>query len=539
MVNNLISGTVTYRATMISDAIETNYANVADSLATPRAKIDIITPKDSSYVDFPTGRGATFVVAAYNSHPQSKKQADWVCDSTDDEDQIQQAINLAGLYGGIVQLSEGTFSQTKSIILDSSGVIVKGMGAKTILRMRSVEEDTIAADASVGDSVIRVKNPSWFKIGVDICIGDSDDGTLSSWVEYKAGKAFHIINITGDSLWLEDTLTDNYTIAKDAYVGDVTSSIRTRDLYGDTNGIRDITISDITFDGNIQNRPWLWSHLPDASWGTNIKDVPSVLWSIILERSQNVCIENCNFRNTGMAIGLGGDYSNENIYRGESKVKNNHFYYSHMKAICSYSNWGIQVAGNTCDSIERESFCVFVYEYNPPSYNIVPFIFSNNSVRETHQHGVRNSSAHGGIINGNIFENCRLGAIDIGRYVTVTNNEIINCAEVNNYSAIKIDDNSLVANNHLVNCVKDGIDIDGNSWVEIFNNKFYNLTGAKYLGRNYNTLINNIGLDTLPPTNANAIWNGEGFEGSFVTDTVGDDSVYVYTNEQWILIGVE
>jgi len=40
MENNLTFGTLTPRATMVSDAMTTNYANVEDSLATPRAKID-------------------------------------------------------------------------------------------------------------------------------------------------------------------------------------------------------------------------------------------------------------------------------------------------------------------------------------------------------------------------------------------------------------------------------------------------------------------------------------------------------------------
>jgi hypothetical protein len=42
MANNLISGTVTYRATMVSDVITTNYANIEDSLNTTNARIDTL-----------------------------------------------------------------------------------------------------------------------------------------------------------------------------------------------------------------------------------------------------------------------------------------------------------------------------------------------------------------------------------------------------------------------------------------------------------------------------------------------------------------
>ena len=77
--------------TIIGEDITTRNITVSDEL---EAKID---------------RTATFVVAALNSSPQSKAQADFVADGIDDQVEIQAAIDALPAVGGKVLLKEGTF----------------------------------------------------------------------------------------------------------------------------------------------------------------------------------------------------------------------------------------------------------------------------------------------------------------------------------------------------------------------------------------------------------------------------------------------
>lgn len=79
-----------------------------------------------------TGRGATFLVAANDASARSKAQADYVCDGTADDVEIQAAINALPVGGGRVQLSEGTFTIAATITMpgNRSGIHLAGMGQR-------------------------------------------------------------------------------------------------------------------------------------------------------------------------------------------------------------------------------------------------------------------------------------------------------------------------------------------------------------------------------------------------------------------------
>jgi len=72
------------------------------------------------------------VVAASDASDESKKKAHYVCDGTNDEAEIEQAINDLPSSGGIVFLTEGTFNFTdtyKIINLNKPFIAVIGSGA--------------------------------------------------------------------------------------------------------------------------------------------------------------------------------------------------------------------------------------------------------------------------------------------------------------------------------------------------------------------------------------------------------------------------
>lgn len=96
------------------------------------------SPLISEYIS-PVPKTATVVVASSNSTLFSKRYADYVCDGTDDDVEIQQAIDyVSGLTnGGSVVLMEGTFNVTSQINMKSN-VLLQGQGNNgTIIKKMS------------------------------------------------------------------------------------------------------------------------------------------------------------------------------------------------------------------------------------------------------------------------------------------------------------------------------------------------------------------------------------------------------------------
>lgn len=87
-------------------------------------------------------RTATFVVAASDSSAKSKTQADYVCDGTADDVQIQAAIDALPAGGGKVVLMGGTFNLAAGIVETSDNVHIQGQGIEAT---KIVPTDTIIA----------------------------------------------------------------------------------------------------------------------------------------------------------------------------------------------------------------------------------------------------------------------------------------------------------------------------------------------------------------------------------------------------------
>ncbi len=92
-------------------------------------------------VPLPIPRTATKVVAASNSSDLGKKQADYACDGTDDQVEIQAAIDAVdAVGGGCVLLLEGNYSISDTIDV-ASNLIIRGMGTNTILTLADGVDD--------------------------------------------------------------------------------------------------------------------------------------------------------------------------------------------------------------------------------------------------------------------------------------------------------------------------------------------------------------------------------------------------------------
>lgn len=91
-------------------------------------------------------RGPTLKVAAVNATATSKLQADYVCDGTDDQVEINAALTALPGSGGKVQLSEGTFTFSNGIASVRQGSWLAGMGmAATVLQAATGQPVNVAA----------------------------------------------------------------------------------------------------------------------------------------------------------------------------------------------------------------------------------------------------------------------------------------------------------------------------------------------------------------------------------------------------------
>jgi len=125
----------------IGDSLAAFVPAFADSAG----KIDTTYVGFTNYVTAHAGGGggastATVIVAASDARPKSKAGADFVCNGTDDEVEIQKAIDTVAVYGGgRVILTEGNFSITGStpIIINGAkdNIILEGQGYGTVLKL--------------------------------------------------------------------------------------------------------------------------------------------------------------------------------------------------------------------------------------------------------------------------------------------------------------------------------------------------------------------------------------------------------------------
>jgi len=78
---------------------------------------------------------ATKLVAASDSDSDAKNRADYVCDGTSDETEINNALNALPSAGGVVRLAEGTYTIDGAITIPASNVALVGSGSGTVIRV--------------------------------------------------------------------------------------------------------------------------------------------------------------------------------------------------------------------------------------------------------------------------------------------------------------------------------------------------------------------------------------------------------------------
>ncbi|MDN7013310.1 glycosyl hydrolase [Methanoculleus sp. FWC-SCC3] len=176
---------------------------------------------------------ATVTVAASDSTSAAKAQADYVCDGSNDQAEIQNAINALPASGGTVQLTEGTFNCAGSV-LPKAHTTLSGQGDdKTFIRFTN-------------DGILRV---------------DTEYVTLENFhVEgtgYSASRDFGVVYIrAGHNAVRDVTGTADRTIQGLFYVRSV--------------GLGNKNIEDIEFTRVVADSPGTYGFL-HSSWGTDYK----------------------------------------------------------------------------------------------------------------------------------------------------------------------------------------------------------------------------------------------------------------------------
>jgi parallel beta-helix repeat protein len=108
----------------------------------------------------PSKTVATKIVAVKRNPPDSAldssdpSRADYICDGTNDQEEINRAINSLPANGGAVYLLEGTYNISGSISFTASGKSLIGAGSATVLRFASGSNINIINATGVSNILI-------------------------------------------------------------------------------------------------------------------------------------------------------------------------------------------------------------------------------------------------------------------------------------------------------------------------------------------------------------------------------------------------
>lgn len=134
--------------------------------------------------------GAPYLVVASSTAPDKvRAAADYVCDGTADDVQIQAALDALPSAGGTVHLTEGTFIIATSININKSSITFEGSGWSTVVK----------AKVGLNDHVIKFDNTNF----IASCIFRSFklDGDL---LDQSSGNGIDALGATTcifDSIW--------------------------------------------------------------------------------------------------------------------------------------------------------------------------------------------------------------------------------------------------------------------------------------------------------------------------------------------------
>lgn len=135
--------------------------------------------------------------------------ADYVCDGTADDTEIQQAIDMVSSQGGgIIKLLAGTYYPRKEIGLKDNVTLSMDEGACIKMPEQTIVE--LSADYTAGSAAISVVDSAYFVVGEHIGL------VLGAAPGYKPGDLTQITAINGNQLTISPAISSTYLVSNNA-----------------------------------------------------------------------------------------------------------------------------------------------------------------------------------------------------------------------------------------------------------------------------------------------------------------------------------
>jgi len=172
---------------------------------------------------------------------------------------LQKAADLLR-PGDTLTIGEGTYTMNNSLLIPS-GVTVRGVPGRTILRKSAGVESALADDGDYGETGLRVMEPAKFKPGMGIAI--SDDKLASGWDISIASVAA----VDGDMLRITPMTLRDYDHEK------LHARVRNNfPILCVVNG-QNVVLEDLTVDGNKAENTYLDGCRGGAIYLYHVKDI--------------------------------------------------------------------------------------------------------------------------------------------------------------------------------------------------------------------------------------------------------------------------
>ena len=370
---------------------------------------------------------ASLVIASKDS--PNKEKADYVCDGTADQVEIQKAIDSLPSSGGMIELLEGTFNFSDDVEITKSNVTIRGAGRATVLKHNPTKWVKLTKDEKNGSKTITVEDISPFHVGQLIGITDGNinpppkPGQLQSYYfTYYVPSEFHTIkDISENTISLDRGLEKAVTRAKNAKVAPAWVMIK---AYDKTN----LSLRDFSIDCNRDNvaRPYHgYCHYPDHPTQQYKSPPPTILSKVHHGEEPTSAIymdyaHNSEFRNLYLYdIPMSGIFliDSDYIFTEGNTIRD----YG-LKGYVDCFGEFTRIIGNVIENSLYEDG-INVYD-RPSSHTII----SNNIVRNCPRSPICINQARRAVVTGNIVDGGGAGIFVCTQEATITGNYIENSA---------------------------------------------------------------------------------------------------------------
>lgn len=217
------------KALAIEDTVfKGNIKDLNSSLATINSTLKTLQTTDNNLQtninNIKNIKGCRFVIGTKTAG-HTAKDCDYLCDGTDDQVEINNAINALPSTGGEVKLLDGTYNITSDIVINKSNVQFRGSGRATILKRMSNNTSHLVRCNAVNYSLISdfiiEGNKSTYK-GIGLWASGSYVRISNVIARNNSDTGFYINNL------YDSIIEGNYIINNDSFGIDAEPVFRTK-----------------------------------------------------------------------------------------------------------------------------------------------------------------------------------------------------------------------------------------------------------------------------------------------------------------------